>query len=140
MGVHLELTTLVIPGVNDAEVCLQRIAARIKHELGADVPWHVTQYYPAYQSLELGLYHGRTPVDVLERARGLGRAAGLHYVYLGNVPGHPYEHTCCPRCGALLIERCGFEVVREHVTTASTCPACGVRIPVVRQRPFIAPE
>jgi pyruvate formate lyase activating enzyme len=139
MGVHLELTTLIIPGVNDTEACLQSIAARIKTELGTDVPWHVTQYYPAYQSLEVGLYNGRTPVDVLERARGLGIAEGLHFVYLGNVPGHQYEHTYCPRCGALLIERCGFEVVSTQVTTASNCPACGLRIPVVHQRPFIAP-
>jgi pyruvate formate lyase activating enzyme len=133
-GVHIEITTLVIPEVNDDEACLSSIASRIKKDVGKDTPWHVTQYYPAYKSLEVGLYNGRTPIEILERAREIGRAEGLNYVYLGNVPGHPYENTYCPHCGELLIKRYGFEVVRYHLTTENKCPACGAVIAVKNKK------
>jgi pyruvate formate lyase activating enzyme len=129
-GVHIEITTLVIPEVNADEACLSSIAARIRKDVGKDTPWHVTQYYPAYKSLEVGLYNGRTPIEILERAREIGRAEGLNYVYLGNVPGHPYENTYCPRCGELLIKRYGFEVVSYRLTAKDKCPACGAAIAV----------
>jgi pyruvate formate lyase activating enzyme len=129
-GVHIEITTLVIPELNDDEACLRSIASRIKQDAGEDTPWHVTQYYPAYKSLEVGLYNGRTPIEILERARELGRAEGLNYIYLGNVPGHPYENTYCPRCNELLIKRYGFEVIRYHLTAENKCPACGAAIVV----------
>jgi pyruvate formate lyase activating enzyme len=129
-GVHIEITTLVIPGVNDDTNCLRGIASRIRDAAGEDTPWHVTQYYPAYKSREAGLYNGRTPVELLERARALGRAEGLNYVYLGNVYGHPYENTYCPHCGELVIKRYGFDVVDSSLTAANNCPACGAAIPV----------
>ncbi|RZN33856.1 MAG: AmmeMemoRadiSam system radical SAM enzyme [Methanophagales archaeon ANME-1-THS] len=127
-GVHIEITTLVIPGVNDTADCLRSIASRIRKETGEKTPWHLTQYYPAYRSLELGLYRGRTPVETLERAWRLGKEEGLQYVYLGNVPGHPYENTYCPDCGELIIERYGFTVTSYRLTGAHTCPACGAAI------------
>ncbi|MBN1761579.1 MAG: AmmeMemoRadiSam system radical SAM enzyme [Methanomicrobia archaeon] len=129
-GVHIEITTLVIPGVNDDADCLRSIASRIRDDAGKDIPWHVTQYHPAYKAREGGLYDGRTPVELLERARALGRSEGLNYVYLGNVPGHPYENTYCLHCGELVIERYGFDVVDSHLTAANSCPACGAAIPV----------
>ncbi|HUV02659.1 MAG TPA: hypothetical protein VMW67_04340 [Desulfobacteria bacterium] len=67
---------------------------------------------------------------MLERARALGQAEGLNYVYLGNVPGHPYENTYCPHCGELVIGRYGFDVVDSRLTAANNCPACGAAIPV----------
>jgi pyruvate formate lyase activating enzyme len=129
-GVHIELTTLVIPGVNADVDCLRSIAARIRDDIGKDTPWHVTQYYPAYKSSEACLYNGRTPVELLERVRALGQAEGLNYIYLGNVPGHPYENTYCPHCGELVIERYGFDDVDSHLTAANNCPACGAALPV----------
>jgi pyruvate formate lyase activating enzyme len=133
-GVHIEITTLVIPELNADEACLSSIASRIKKDVGKDTPWHVTQYYPAYKSLEVDLYNGRTPIEILERAREIGRAEGLNYVYLGNVPGHPYENTYCPHCGELLIKRFGFEVVSYHLTTENKCPACGAVIAVKNKK------
>jgi pyruvate formate lyase activating enzyme len=130
LGVHVELTTLIIPAVNDDEDCLRDIARRIKEEVGVDTPWHVTQYYPAYQSRSTGLFDGQTPIALLERAWVIGKTEGLQYVYLGNVPGHPFEHTYCPRCGALLIERYGFGVIRYQVTTEQRCPICGAEIAI----------
>ncbi len=130
-GVHIELTTLIIPGVNDDAECLRAIASRIKNEVGEDTPWHVTQYYPAYKSLEVGLCNGRTPVELLEHVWAIGRAEGLNYVYIGNVPEHRYENTYCPKCGELLIERLGFDVVSNHLTTENECPRCGAAIIII---------
>jgi len=119
MGVHLEITTLLIPGVNDDAASLLGVAARIVAELGADTPWHLTSYFPAYR------FRARpTSVEALERARAMGRGAGLRFVYLGNLPGHPAGNTVCPDCGALLIERWGLAVIRHRVRRGC-CPACG---------------
>lgn len=118
-GVHLEVTTLVVPGVNDDDRSLQAIAGRIVSELGADVPWHVSAYFPAYRFHALP-----TPLATLERAWGMGREVGLRFVYLGNVPGHPSDNTTCPDCGMLLIERRGLTVVRNRLRDGC-CPACG---------------
>lgn len=125
LGVHLEITTLVIPGVNDRDEVLSGIAERIVRELGPDVPWHVTGYYPAYRFAA-----PPTPTERLERAYSLGRAAGLAFVYVGNVFGHPWENSYCPRCGGLLIERRGLQVI-AYKLDAGRCPACGQAIPGV---------
>ena len=123
-GVHLEVTTLVIPGVNDSERTLRGIAKRIYAELGPEVPWHLTRYFPAYE-----FQAPPTPVSTLERAHALAKEVGLAFVYLGNVPGHPLENTYCPRCGALLIERHGFSIAHCRLEDGR-CPDCGRRIPL----------
>ncbi len=123
MGVHLEVTTLVIPGVNDDEGCLGSIAGRIVGELGAGVPWHVSAYFPAYR-----FETPPTPLGRLERARVIGQQAGLLFVYLGNVPGHPSSNTRCPECGILLIERWGLAVTKIRLRDGC-CPGCATAIP-----------
>ncbi|MEM0084133.1 MAG: AmmeMemoRadiSam system radical SAM enzyme [Candidatus Methanomethylicia archaeon] len=130
-GVHVEITTLIIPGVNDDEDCLRGIAGRIKRELGEDTPWHVTQYYPAYKALEYGLYPSRTPVEILEKAWRIGYDEGLNYVYIGNVPGHDKENTYCPKCSTLLIKRYVFSIIEYNLGPDNTCPKCGEKIPIV---------
>jgi pyruvate formate lyase activating enzyme len=124
-GVWLELTTLVIPGVNDRDETLAGIARRIVADLGADVPWHVSGYYPAYR-----FSVPPTPVSTLEQAWSIGRAAGLQFVYLGNVLGHRLENTYCPGCGRLLIERVGLRVASCHLDHGR-CPDCGRSVPGV---------
>ncbi len=123
--IWLEITTLVIPGVNDRDVVLQEIAARIATELGPDTPWHISAYYPAYRFTA-----PPTPVSTLERAWRIGREAGLRFVYLGNVPGHRRENTYCPDCGALLIGRWGLELTAYRLDRGG-CPDCGRKIPGV---------
>lgn len=118
-GVHIEITTLVIPTVNDAENGLREVAERIASELGPEVPWHVTAYYPAYQ-----FNAPPTPARTLERAWRLGREAGLQFVYVGNIANHRYDHTYCPACGVRLIERRGFEVL-SNTLTGGRCSQCG---------------
>jgi len=129
-GVWVELTTLVIPGVNDSDDGLRRIAQRIKGELGNAVPWHLTGYYPAYKFRNQS-YAPPTPLSTLERARNIGIAEGLRFVYIGNVPGHPYENTYCPNCQHSLIERYGFSLTRYSVSPDRHCPYCGEEIPII---------
>jgi pyruvate formate lyase activating enzyme len=118
-GVWIEITTLVIPGVNDSTDVLQSIAERIVTELGPETPWHISRYHPAYRFIAPS-----TPMTMLERAREMGKQAGLRYVYLGNVPGHPGEHTLCPNCGDVLVRRGMLRLLRCDVTSDGCCPHC----------------
>ena len=118
-GVWVELTTLVIPGVNDDGTSLEGIARRIVADLGPETPWHLSRYYPAYQFTA-----PPTSVATLERAREIGQQAGHRYVYLGNVPGHAGEHTFCPDCGTILTRRGFLRLERCDVTAAGRCPRC----------------
>ncbi|MCR8487561.1 MAG: AmmeMemoRadiSam system radical SAM enzyme [Crenarchaeota archaeon] len=128
-GVHIEITTLVIPTVNDDEECLRSIAERVKKELGPDTPWHVTRYFAAYKAYERGL-PPETPVETVEKAYQIGKEEGLLYVYVGNVwPTHPYENTYCPNCGNLLIKRIGLKA--QVLIEQPICPNCGELIHVV---------
>jgi len=122
-GIWLELTTLIIPGLNDSEEELQRLASFIVTNLGVDTPWHVSQFYPTYQLTD----RPRTPVETLRRARDIGRAAGLRYVYEGNVPGEGGENTCCPSCNALLIRRYGYTIEANSIRDGA-CQECGAKI------------
>lgn len=121
-GVHIEITTLVIPTVNDSDATLREIAQRIATELGAEVPWHVTGYYPAHRFTAPS-----TSLRTLERAWQLGKEAGLEFVYAGNIPGHQHDNTYCPACGVLLIRRIGFDVM-ENKIAAGKCPRCRRRV------------
>ncbi len=122
-GIWIELTTLIIPGLNDSDTELQGIAEFIVTNLGADTPWHVTQFYPTYTLTD----RPRTPIETLRRARDIGRAAGLRYVYEGNVPGEGGENTFCPSCSALLVERYGFAIRTNRIKNGA-CPDCGATI------------
>jgi len=123
--VHIEITTLVIPTVNDSDSVLHGIAERIAGDLGREVPWHITSYYPAYQFTA-----PPTPLATLERAWQIGKEAGLEFVYTGNEPRHQHNNTYCPTCGTLLIWRLGFDVV-EYRLNVGRCPQCGRPIPGV---------
>jgi pyruvate formate lyase activating enzyme len=123
--VWLEVTTLVVPGVNDSDGVLAGIAERIVADLGPEVPWHASGYYPAYK-----FEAPPTPVRALERAWHLGREAGLQFVYVGNVLGHKGENTYCPACGGQLIERWGLRMVRCRLK-GGRCLHCGRTVPGV---------
>jgi len=122
-GIWIELTTLVIPGLNDADKELQGIASFINANVGADTPWHVTQFHPTYKLTD----RPRTPLATLRRARAIGLAAGLKYVYEGNVPGEGGENTWCPSCQALLIERYGYTIGSYRISNGA-CLDCGTAI------------
>jgi pyruvate formate lyase activating enzyme len=92
-------------------------------ELGPDTPWHISRYHPAYR-----FDAPPTPVTTLEHAREIGLQAGLRYVYVGNVPGHPAGHTYCPGCDATLIKRDQLQLLRCDVTPKGQCPHCRFEI------------
>ncbi len=121
LGVWIEITTLIIPKLNDSENNLMEIAEFIT-DLGVEIPWHVSRFYPAYQLIDLP----PTPLETINKAREIGLKAGLRYVYQGNVPGEG-ENTYCYNCGKLLIERCGYMIARNQIID-SNCPNCGVKI------------
>lgn len=117
---HVEVVTNVIPGMNDDDDQLTAIARWIKEKLGAMTPWHVTRFYP-YRELS---HLPPTPVDTLERAFQLGKSEGLHFIYVGNVPGHSYENTVCYNCGRTVIERVGYSI-NVKALKGSQCAGCG---------------
>jgi pyruvate formate lyase activating enzyme len=125
LGLHLEITTLIIPSVNDDHDSMAEIANRIVEVLGYSIPWHVSGYYPAYRFTAPS-----TPTSALERAWAIGKDAGLKFIYVGNVPGHPKDNTYCPRCNELLIERFGL-LVKQNFIENDRCRFCGEIIPGV---------
>jgi pyruvate formate lyase activating enzyme len=121
--IWMEITTLLVPGENDSDDELKKLADWLVTNAGPDVPWHISRFYPQYQMDDAA----PTPVKTLERAYEIGKQAGLHYVYLGNVPGAKSENTFCYKCGRMLIERVGYHIAANHLKN-SCCPDCGERI------------
>lgn len=123
LGVWLEVTTLVIPGLNDGGDELRWVAEFLAREVGQDVPWHVSRFHPQYQMSDVA----PTPVSALKRAWQLGHEAGLHYVYVGNVRGQGYEDTVCHNCGETVIARMGFQVLSYRLAEGR-CQRCGTPV------------
>jgi pyruvate formate lyase activating enzyme len=122
--VHTEIVNLVVPGKNDDMKEIRAMCRWIRTELGPDVPLHFTRFYPLYKLKSLQ----PTPVATLEDAWKTALDEGLHFVYLGNLPGHEAEHTTCPQCKTRLIERTGYNV-RVLQLQDGKCGKCGRAIP-----------
>lgn len=122
LGIWIEVTTLIIPGYNDDDAELRQIAEFIR-TVGAEIPWHVSAFYPTHKLLDAP----RTSAETLRRARQIGLEAGLRYVYQGNIPGEGGENSYCYACGDLLIERIGFSI-RKNRTLNGRCQACSATI------------
>jgi pyruvate formate lyase activating enzyme len=126
MGKWTEIVYLVVPTLNDSDTEFRGLASWVKANLGSDVPLHFTQFHPEYLLKNLPI----TPVPTLERAKAIADAEGLHYVYIGNVPGHPAENTYCPKCHRVLVERVGL-MAKQVLIRKGSCPFCGQQIPGV---------
>jgi len=122
-SVWLEITTLLIPGENDSDAELDGMTRWIAAELGPDVPLHFTAFHPDWKMRD----KPRTPPATLTRARGIAMANGLRYVYTGNVRDRAGGSTCCHACGALLIERDGYDLGRWGLTPEGACAECGTK-------------
>ena len=123
-NIWLEVTTLVVPGQNDSEEELKKIAEFIITEAGPDVPWHISRFIPQYKYLD----SHPTPIATIELAERIGKEAGLHYVYPGNIPGSKSESTFCHNCGKILIDRHGYHIAQNLIEN-SACPDCNTTIP-----------
>ena len=119
-GTWLEIVYLMVPTLNDSAAEITELCGWVRENLGPDVPLHFTRFHPMYRLTRLP----STPAASLERALKIGREAGLHYVYLGNLPGHPSESTLCPSCGAVVVRRVGYAVL-ETAIEDDRCKACG---------------
>jgi pyruvate formate lyase activating enzyme len=122
-GMHVEVVTNIIPGMNDDDTQLNGIARWIASDLGELTPWHVTRFHPQYNMLDLP----STPISTLEHACDIGRQAGLRFVYLGNVPGHASENTVCYNCKNLIVRRVGYQTEVLGLN-GSRCKFCGVEL------------
>ncbi len=122
--VHLEITNLIIPTLNDEMSVVKEMCLWVKRELGPDTPIHFSRFYPLYKLSSLP----PTPVSTLEKARSVALAAGLEYVYIGNIPGHEGANTFCPGCKKMIIRRAGYMVVEINIK-GGKCKHCGKPIP-----------
>ena len=123
LGIFVEVTTLIIPGLNDDRHELGSLAQFIKNDVGPETPWHISRFHPTYKLTD----RSSTPVRTLEMARDIGLKCGLKYVYTGNVPGDSGESTLCYRCGQMVIERWGFQV-RKLRMQDGRCTQCDTEI------------
>ncbi len=122
-NIWMEITTLLIPGENDSEEELKKLADFLVKNAGPDVPWHVSKFHPQYKYLD----SIPTPTESLEKAYDIGKSAGLRYVYIGNVFGSKSESTFCYKCNQVLIKRAGYQIIANNIKD-SKCPNCKTSI------------
>jgi pyruvate formate lyase activating enzyme len=122
-GVWLEVVNLIIPGKNDDMKQIKEMCLWMKKELGENTPLHFTRFIPMYKLQNIP----PTPGKTLENARQTGLDAGLKYVYIGNLPGHPGNNTYCPACGKVVIERIGYNINTANLINGKHCK-CGKNI------------
>ena len=122
-GKHLEIVNLVVPTLNDSDRMLDELAKWILNEIGPDVPVHFTRFHPDYQLRNLP----PTPIATLERARAMAMDKGIHYAFVGNVPGHAGNNTYCPACRRPVITRRAFFIDEMHVK-GGRCEYCEEKI------------
>lgn len=121
LGIWVEVTTLIVPGLNDSLQELKKIA-HFLNSLDSNIPWHISRFHPDYQYTD----SQATPLETLRRAYSIGKKAGLHYIYIGNVLGES-EDTICPNCGKVLIQRQGYFIGKNKIKD-SKCPYCDAHI------------
>jgi len=126
-GIWLEITTLIIPTLSDDKKMLKEIAEFIVKELGKETPWHISRFFG---DISWKLKHlPPTPLATLKMTYNLAKEAGLLYVYVGNAPGTTLENTLCPQCGALCIERHGYDIIRYD--KSGKCPQCSTTLNIL---------
>lgn len=121
---HLEITTLLITGINDTEQEIEQMAKFIKKNLTPDIPWHVSAYHPAHK-----MTAPATTIEIVTKAYLIGKKTGLNYVYTGNIEDKGYQNTLCPKCTELLIERHGYII--NNLLKKNHCPKCNFEIKIV---------
>lgn len=127
--VHIEITDLIVPEIGDDPAAAKKLSSWIYDNLGPDTPIHFLRFHPDYKLMHLS----PTPVETLEKHYEIAKSVGLKYVYLGNVPGHPLEHTYCPSCEKIVVERLGFDITGWHLDGHNRCKYCGEEIAIIGQ-------
>jgi pyruvate formate lyase activating enzyme len=126
LGIHIELTYLVIPGLNDSEIEVTKFCTWVVKTLGKQAPVHFSRFHPDYMMTDTP----PTPLATLQRCYSIAQHSGILFTYLGNVPHGPYENTICPSCGATCIERYGFTSTLKGVKHGQ-CTRCGTSLALI---------
>jgi len=127
LGVHLEITTLLITKLNSDDSTIRSISKRIFKELGSDTPFHLSRFFPHYKSVDHGLSNP-TPLNYLNNAYKIAKNEGLKFVYLGNMPNTDYNKTNCPNCSEIVIERGLLRITKLNLDVNGDCKFCGFSI------------
>jgi len=125
--IHIEITDLIVPQVGDSLDAARHLSKWVYDHLGPDTPIHFLRFHPDYKMMEFPW----TPVETLEKHCAVAKEVGLKYVYVGNVPGHPLEHTYCPGCGTVVVKRYGFDITGWYLDKDNKCKKCGYQIAIV---------
>ena len=126
-NIHVEITDLIVPQVGDSLEHARKLCKFVYDEFGPEMPIHFLRFHPDYKMMEFD----STPVETLEKHHKIAKEVGLKYAYLGNVPGHPLEHTYCPECKKIAIKRFGFDIDEWNLDDKNQCKFCGNKIPIV---------
>ncbi|HSA97513.1 MAG TPA: AmmeMemoRadiSam system radical SAM enzyme [Candidatus Nitrosotenuis sp.] len=126
-NIHVEITDLVVPGVGDDLEHAKKLCKFIYDTCGPEMPIHFLQFHPSYKMMEFE----PTPIKTLENHYDVAKKEGLKYVYVGNVPGHKYEHTYCSECNKIVVRRYNFEILKWDLDDDNKCKFCGNKIPIV---------
>jgi pyruvate formate lyase activating enzyme len=125
--IHVEITDLIVPQAGDSLEHARKLAKFLYDEFGPEMPIHFLRFHPDYKMMEFP----STPIKTLEKHYEVAKKEGLEYVYLGNVPGHPYEHTYCPGCKNIVVGRHGFDITSWHLDEHNKCNFCGKQTPII---------
>lgn len=126
-SIHLEITDLVVPQIGDNIDEVRKLSGWLYENLGPDTPIHFLRFHPDYKLMHLP----PTPIETLEKHYEIAKEAGLNYVYIGNVPGHRFEHTYCPGCNKIVVRRHGFDITGWHMDDHNRCMNCGHEISII---------
>jgi pyruvate formate lyase activating enzyme len=126
-SIHTEITDLIVPKVGDDLESARKLCKFTYNELGPDTPIHFLRFHPDYKMMEFD----NTPIQTLEKHHAIAKEEGLRYAYIGNVPGHPLEHTYCPECKNIAIQRYGFSIGSWNLDNNNCCKFCGYPIPII---------
>ena len=125
--IHVEITDLIVPKVGDNLEYARKLSKFIYDEFGPEMPIHFLRFHPDYKMMD----YEPTPVKTLEKHYQVAKEEGLKYVYLGNVPGHPWEHTYCSECNEIVVKRFGFDIQGWNMDKDNKCKFCGNQIPII---------
>ena len=129
--IHVEITDLVVPKVGDNLEYAKKLCKFIYDEFGPEMPIHFLRFHPDYKMME----YESTPIKTLEKHYEVAKKEGLDYVYLGNVPGHPLEHTYCSQCNNIVVKRYGYDIQGWNMDDNNRCKVCGNKIPIIGKLP-----
>jgi len=125
--IHVEITDLIVPQVGDSLEHAKKLSKFVYDEFGPEMPIHFLRFHPDYKMMEFP----STPIETLEKHYEIAKKEGLEYVYLGNIPGHKYEHTYCPECKNIAVGRYGFDITQWNLDDHNRCKFCSKQIPII---------